>query len=380
MGGDTGSHHVLAQCIHHPGGNSITFTKKPQVLKLTSEGTVLFGRHTDRIGAPSQISINDIQNTRCTLQKRRSFVSDVKIAMLAILGNLTAIIAMWTVATVPPPLFVTPIFGIFLLAIMNKILSRIDPPQTLIIQTNDSELNIYNKGHWSGFFQRLSNLLLLFYPLLIASAVVDIIFGGFSDWGNIAGPPLGICILGTFYIFIYELIHLKSGTGQEDFQQFCYIIESQHRLQKNRPGDETIAEGKKNLHPEIEMLKQLFDKHQAELQSIKIQIETLSLNPAASVSIQQIGIATERMFKLACELEGGKPGKPPTLRNYIQWLRKNAQLSDNVYEASLLILQFRNFVMHNEDQQSEVALPALLQNFNQILEWYTKNYLESKQE
>jgi hypothetical protein len=36
--------------------------------------------------------------------------------------------------------------------------------------------------------------------------------------------------------------------------------------------------------------------------------------------------------------------------------------------------------MHNEDQQSEVALPALLQNFNQILEWYTKNYLESEQE
>jgi len=377
MGGDTESHHVLAQCIHHPGGNSITFTKKPQVLKLTSEGTVLFGGHTDRIGATSQISINDIQNTRFTLQKPRSFVSDVKIAMLAILGNLTAIIAMWTVAEMPPPLFVTPIFGIFLLAIMNKILSRIDPPQTLIIQTNDSELNIYNKGHWSGFFQRLSNLLLLFYPLLIASAVVDIIFGGFSDWANIAGPPLGICILGTFYIFIYELIHLKSGTGQKDFQQFCYIIESQHRLQKNRPGEETIAEGKKNLHPEIEMLKQLFDKHQAELQSIKIQIETLSLNPAASVSIQQIGIATERMFKLACELEGGKPGKPPTLSNYIQWLRKNARLSDHVYEASLLILQFRNFVMHNDDQQSEVALPALLQNFNQILEWYTKNYLES---
>jgi hypothetical protein len=380
MGGDTGSHHVLAQCIHHPGGNSITFTKKPQVLKLTSEGTILFGGHTDRIGATSQISINDIQNTRFTLHKPRSFVSDVKIAMLAILGNLTAIIAMWTIAEVPPPLFVTPIFGIFLLAIINKIVSRIDPPQTLIIQTNDSELNIYNKGHWSGFFQRLSNLLFLFYPLLIVTAVVDIIFGGFSDWANIAGPPLGICILGTFYIFIYELIHLKSGTGQDDFQQFCYIVDSQHRLQKNPPSDENIAEGKKNLHPEIEMLKLLFDKHRAELQSIKIQIETLSLNPAASVSIQQIGIATERMFKLACELEGGKPGKPPTLTNYIQWLRKNARLSDHVYEASIQILIFRNFVMHNEDQQSEVALPALLQNFNQILEWYTKNYLESEQE
>jgi hypothetical protein len=216
--------------------------------------------------------------------------------------------------------------------------------------------------------------------LLIVTAVVDIIFGGFSDWANIAGPPLGICILGTFYIFIYELIHLKSGTGQDDFQQFCYIVDSQHRLQKNPPSDENIAEGKKNLHPEIEMLKLLFDKHRAELQSIKIQIETLSLNPAASVSIQQIGIATERMFKLACELEGGKPGKPPTLTNYIQWLRKNARLSDHVYEASIQILIFRNFVMHNEDQQSEVALPALLQNFNQILEWYTKNYLESEQE
>jgi len=380
MGGDTSSHHVLAQCFHHPAGNSITFTKKPQVLELTSDGTVFFGGHTDRIGAISQISINDIQRTRFTLHKPGSFVSDIMISTLVILGNLTAIIAILTVATVPPPLFYTPILGIFLLALMNKILSRIDPPQTLTIQTNDTELNIYNKGHWSGFFQRLSNLLLLFYPLLIAAAVVDVLFGGFSDWANIVGPPLGICALGTFYIFIYELIHLKSGTGQEDFQQFCYIIESQHRLQKNRLGDETIAEGKKNLQHEIEMLKQLFDKHQAQLQSIKIQIETLSLNPAASVSIQQIGIATERMFKLACELEGGKPGKPPTLRNYIQWLRKNAGLSDHVYEASQIILLFRNFVMHNEDQQSEVALPGLLHNFNQILEWYTKNYLESVQE
>ena len=380
MGGDTSSHHVLAQCFHHPAGNSITFTKKPQVLELTSDGTVFFGGHTDRIGAISQISINDIQRTRFTLHKPGSFVSDIMISTLVILGYLTAIIAISTVATVPPPLFYTPILGIFLLALMNKILSRIDPPQTLTIQTNDTELNIYNKGHWSGFFQRLSNLLLLFYPLLIAAAVVDVLFGGFSDWANIVGPPLGICALGTFYIFIYEIIHLKSGTGQEDFQQFCYIIESQHRLQKNRLGDETIAEGKNNLQHEIEMLKQLFDKHQAQLQSIKIQIETLSLNPAASVSIQQIGIATERMFKLACELEGGKPGKPPTLRNYIQWLRKNAGLSDHVYEASQIILLFRNFVMHNEDQQSEVALPGLLQNFNQILEWYTKNYLESVQE
>jgi len=380
MGGDTGSHHVLAQCIHHPGGNSITFTKKPQVLKLTSEGTVLFGGHTDRIGATSQISINDIQNTRFTLHKPRSFVSDVKIAMLAILGNLTAFIAMWTVAEVPPPLFVTPIFGIFLLAIINKILSRIDPPQTLIIQTNDSELNIYNKGHWSGFFQRLSNLLLLFYPLLIVTVVVDIIFGGFSDWAYIVAPPLGICILGTFYIWIYELIHLKSGTGQDDFQQFCYIVESQHRLQKNPPSDESIAEAKKNLHPEFEMLKQLFDKHQAELQSIKIEIETLSLNPAASVSIQQIGIATERMLRLACESEGGKPGKPPTLSNYIQWLKKNARHFNHVYESSQIIHSYRNFAMHDEPKQSEFVLPALLQNFNEILEWYTKNYLESEQE
>ena len=380
MGGDTSSHHVLAQCIHHPAGNSITFTKKPQVLELTSDGTVFFGGHADRIGAISQISINDIQRTRFTLHKPGSFVSDIMISTLVILGNLTAIIAILTVVTVPPPLFYTPILGIFLLALMNKILSRIDPPQTLTIQTNDTELNIYNKGHWSDFFQRLSNLLLLFYPLLITTAVLAIPFGGFSDWESVATPPLVICFMGTFYIFIYELIHLKIGTGQEDFQQFCYIVESQHRLQKNPPSYETIAEGKKNLHPEIEMLKQLFDKHQAELQSIKIQIETLSLNPAASVSIQQIGIATERMFKLACELEGGKPGKPPTLMNYIQWLRKNARLSDHVFEAADNIRLRRNFVMHNEDRDSEIALPVLLHNFNRILEWYTKNYLESEQE
>ena len=380
MGGGTGPHHVLAQCFHHPAGNSITFTKKTQVVELTSEGTVFFGGHTDRIGALSQISINDIQRTRFTLHKPRSFVSDVMIAMLAILGNLTAIISLLSVSALPPPLFVTPILGIFLLALMNKILTRIDPPQTLIIQTNDSELSIYNKGHWSDFFQRLSNLLLLFYPLLITTAVLAIPFGGFSDWESVATPPLVICFMGTFYIFIYELIHLKIGTGQEDFQQFCYIVESQHRLQKNPPSHESIAEAKKNLHPEFEMLKQLFDKHQAELQSIKIEIETLSLNPAASVSIQQIGIATERMLRLACESEGGKPGKPPTLSNYIQWLKKNARHFNHVYESSQIIHSYRNFAMHDEPKQSEFVLPALLQNFNEILEWYTKNYLESEQE
>ncbi|MBT5844022.1 MAG: hypothetical protein HOH79_03435, partial [Euryarchaeota archaeon] len=280
--------------------------------------------------------------------------------MLGILGNLTAIIAILAVAMVPPPLFITPFLGIFLLALMNKILSRIDPPQTLTIQTNDTELNIYNKGHWSGFFQRLSNLLLLFYPLLFAAVVVDVLFGGFSDWANNLALPLGICGLGTFYIFIYEIIHLKNGTGQEDFQQFCYIIERQHRLQKDHSGDENIAEAKKNLHPEFEMLKQLFDKHQAELQSIKIEIETLSLNPAASVSIQQIGIATERMLRLACESEGGKPGKPPTLSNYIQWLKKNALHFNHVHESSQIILLYRNSAMHDDPKQSEFVLPALL--------------------
>ena len=345
---------------------------KPQLLKLTSHGTVLFGGHADRIGATSQISINDIQNIKFTLHNPRSTVDDIKISMLAILGYLTALLSIGLLTVIQPPLFITPLLGIFSLALLNKIVSRIDPPQTLIILTKDTELNIYNKGHWSCFFQRLSNLLMLFYPLLIAAAVFDVLVGGFSDWQSIVALPLGICLMCTFYIFIYELIHLKSGTKQDDFRQFCYIVEAQHELQKDHLDYETITEQNKNLRPEIEMLKQLFDQHQVDLQSIKIEIETLSQNPAASVAIQQIGIATERMFRLACELEGGKPGNPPTLFNYIQWLRKHASLSDHVYEASQTILTHRNFVMHNEPQQSEFVLPILLRNFNQILEWYTK--------
>jgi len=378
MGEDTGPLYVLSQCIHYPSGNNIIFTKKTQVLKLTSDGTVSIGGNVDRIGALDKISIKDIQNIKFALHKaRRPFVDDIKISMLAIFGYFTALISLVGAMASPvaTPLLVSPLFGIFLIAQMNKILSSLDPAQTLTIQTNDTELNIYNKGYWSGYYRRLSFLMMLFYPMLIVLWLIDGLSGGSLGVEFITGMASLPSIMCTFYIFIYEIINRKHGNHMKDFERFCYIIRSQHLLLK----DHSIAEAKRDLHPEFNMLKQLFDKHQAELQSIKIEIETLSLNPAASVSIQQIGIATERMLMLACETEGGKPGKPPTLCNYIQWLGKNVLHFNHVYESSQIILAYRNFVMHGQPKQSEIVLPVLLQNFNQILEWYTNNYLVSEQ-
>lgn len=372
---------TLATCTHHPRGNRISLWRTAQTVKLTSKGALVFSKHSDRIGAIPMVDLTEIQELELkTNDKKRTTKEDGAVVSLAILGWLSLLASF--IFSVFIEFFYAPLLAIVLLGAFNRITTGIEPPQRIEIYLKEGgDVSILNRAYWSTIYQQMALFPLIFYLLLgIAAAGKGIGVFVLDDqeltaWENLAMFPFSLCILGILYYPIAAAIHFRPGIKQDEFRNFCWVLIDQFELYRHLNKNAEQERNFKNWDHEIQQLKQRFDAYQVQLNSIKIEIETLYQNPAASIAIQQIGIATERMLKLACDAHDAKPGNPPSFINYVQWLNKNTDFPSTIFEAAMTIHPHRNHSIHHQHLHADLVLLSLMPLFIEIIDYITETYL-----
>jgi len=280
--------------------------------------------------------------------------------------------------------FYAPLLVVSLLGGFNRITAGIDPPESVEISLKKrGHVTILNKAHWSTIYQQMALFPLIFYLLLGIAAVgkgigVFVLNDQeFTAWENLAMFPVTLCIVGILYYPIAAAIHFRPGIKQDEFRNFCWMLIDQFELHRHLNKSAAEERNFRTWDHEIQQLKQRFDAYQMQLNSIKIEIETLYQNPAASIAIQQIGIATERMLKLACDAHDVTPGNPPSFINYVQWLNKNTDFPSTIFEAAMTIHPHRNHSIHHQHLHADLVLLSLMPLFIEIIDYITDVYLET---